>query len=612
VNMPPFICRNGTDKNPDVNFLNISLKGTGKNTAAIGTAVTVYCNGKTNYRELFPNRGFQSTVDNRLSFGLGKSKVADSVRVEWPDGRCTILYNVKADQFLKLDQTGATGDCPFPGGKNQSPVFSETTVNGLDFRHIENNFNDFERDKLLFRMLSNEGPHTAVADVNGDGLDDIYICGAKDSPGALYVQDEHGHFKRTNEKLFYAYRISEDTDCAFFDADGDGDQDLYVASGGNEFPSSSSALSDRLYLNTGKGEFKKSEQILPAGKYESSSCVQPADFDNDGDIDLFVGIRLIPFAYGLATNGYLLENDGKGIFSDVTSKRAPGLQGVGMITDMAWADVDNDGDNDIVIVGDWMPVKVFINNNGGFTDQSEKYGLSFTEGWWHTIIAKDLNGDGKIDFILGNDGLNSRFRASKDKPVKMYVNDFDLNGSIEQIICAYNGEKSYPLVQKDDLVKQIPSLAKRYSKFDDYKDQTIEDIFTDEVLNRAYKLNARVMESCVLINSGKGSFSLTPLPVEAQFTPVYAIATGDFNRDGYCDILLGGNQYRVKPEMGINDAGYGLFLKGTAHGQWLPVSSLSSGIFVKGEIRDFTLLKVKGSNVIVTSKNNDYLQFYKY
>ncbi|MCK4701693.1 MAG: VCBS repeat-containing protein, partial [Bacteroidales bacterium] len=338
----------------------------------------------------------------------------------------------------------------------------------------------------------------------------------------------------------------------------------------------------------------------------------PDDFDNDGDMDLFVGIRLFPFLYGVPVNGYLLENDGYGNFSNVSGKRAPGLKEIGMITDMTWADVDNDGDSDMVIVGDWMPVKIFINDQGVFSDESERFGLSNTEGWWKKIIAKDLNKDGNVDFVLGNHGLNSRFKASAKQPATMYVNDFDLNGSVEQIICAYNGDKSYPVVMKGDLIKQIPALGKKYKKFEDYMEQTIEDIFPDEVLQRAVKLNARVLESCVMINTGPGYFHLNSLPVEAQFSPVYAIAADDFDNDGICDIVIGGNQYRAKPETGIYDASYGLYLKGNIDETWSAVPSLISGLFTKGEIRDLEILNIFGRRIIVVVRNNDKLEFYKY
>ena len=613
VNMPPFIYRNEAAGRPGANFLNISLKGSGKNTGAIGAEVTLYSGKDLNYQELMPMRGFESTVDSRLNFGLGSAPIVDSIVVNWPDEKCSVLRNVTANQFLKLDEKDAVPRNFILPEKKVTTVFHKNEmIAGLDFKHKENDFNDFDRDKLLFQMLSNEGPHIAVGDVNGDKLDDIFICGAKDSPGALYIQDHNGHFRKSNEDLFEADKISEDTNCAFFDADGDGDLDLYVASGGNEFPSSSSALADRLYINDGKGHFVKSQQILPVGKYESTSCVRAADFNKDGKIDLFVGIRLRPFEYGLPANGYLLQNDGHGNFTDVTSKVAPGLKGIGMITDMQWADVDGDGDLDMVIVGDWMPVKLFINDNGVFTDKSAGYGLANTEGWWHTIIAKDLNGDGKVDFVLGNQGLNSFFKASENTPVTMYVNDFDLSGSVEQIICAYNGDKSYPVAMMDDLVKQIPSLSEKFKKFDDYKDATIENLFPADVLARSVKLRAATMQSCVLMNTGQGSFRFIPLPAEAQFSPVYAILADDFDHDGICDIVIGGNQYRAKPETGINDASYGLFLKGNKDGTWKSVSSVNSGIFTKGEIRNLKNLNINGKRYIVVARNNDNLQFYKY
>jgi enediyne biosynthesis protein E4 len=613
VNMPPFIYRNESIGKPGTNFLNISLEGSGKNTGAIGAEVTLYSDNDKKYQEIMPIHGFESTVDSRLTFGLGSTPIVDSIVVNWPDDKCSILRNVPVNQFLKLDEKDAVvRKFSFPAKKNSPILQKDEFIPGLDFRHKENDFNDFDRDKLLFQMVSNEGPHIAVGDVNGDKLDDIFICGAKDSSGALYIQDHNGHFRKTNEVLFESDKISEDTDCAFFDCDGDGDLDLYVASGGNEFPSSSSALADRLYLNDGKGHFVKSPQILPAGKYESTSCVKPADFNKDGKTDLFVGIRLRPFEYGLAANGYLLQNDNHGNFVNVTSKIAPGLTGIGMITDMSWADIDGDGDLDMVIVGDWMPVKIFINDNGIFTDKSASYGLANTEGWWHTIIAKDLNGDGKVDFVLGNQGLNTFFKASEKKPLTMYVNDFDLNGSIEQVICAYNGDKSYPIAMMDDLVKQIPSLSEKFKKFNDYKDVTIENMFPPDVIARSVLLKTFGMQSCIMMNMGQGSFNLIPLPTEAQFSPIYAIIADDFNHDGKCDILVGGNQYRAKPETGINDASYGLLLKGNNDGTLKPVPSMESGIFTKGEIRDLKNITINGKRYIAVARNNDNLQFYKY
>jgi len=613
LNMPPFIYRNGSTENSGSNFLTVSLRGVGENRFAIGSGVTLYHDRTLNYLEHYPARGFFSNIDNRLHFGLGNCENIDSLVVTWPEGTYSVLYNLPVNQFITIDQSDVKQISQNIPEKPVQTIFHlQRNYKGLDYFHNENDFVDFDRERLLFQMLSNEGPHMAVGDINGDNLDDIYICGAKDSPGTLFVQNPGGYFFKSNEKLFDADKISEDTDCSFFDADNDGDLDLYVASGGNEFPSSSSALTDKLYLNEGHGNFVKSSQVLPVNIYESTSCVRPADFDGDGDSDLFVGIRLVPFAYGIPPNSYLLENDGKGFFTDVTSQKAPGLIKAGMVIDMVWADVDHDGDQDICIVGDWMPVKIFINNDGTFTDESEQFGLAGMEGWWHRIIAKDLNDDGNIDFVLGNHGLNSFFKTSEKKPVSMYVNDFDLNGNIEQIICRYIGETSYPVVKKDDLVRQIPSLQNKYKKFDDYKNQTIQDIFPSEILNRSVVLKANIMESCVMVNTGTGSFNLIPLPFEAQFAPVYAIIANDFDHDGICDILLGGNQYRAKPETGIYDASYGLLLKGTRNSGWQSVSSLESGICIKGEIRDLKILKINGNQVIAVARNNDNLQFYKY
>ncbi|HKK41815.1 MAG TPA: VCBS repeat-containing protein [Bacteroidales bacterium] len=613
VNMPPLVYRNELNNISQMKWLEIGLKGVGENTAAIGSEVTIYYNGKINYAEQIPARGFQSSVDNRLHFGLDTCSIADSVSVNWPDGKCSVYYNIPADQIITLDEKEPSKYC-IKNTKTVAPALFTKIAGpeGLNFSHKENNFNDFDRDRLLFQMMSNEGPHIAKGDVNNDGLTDLYFCGAKDSPGELYIQNRRGSFRKASEPAFEKDRVSEDTDCAFFDADGDGDQDLYVASGGNEFPLSSSALADRLYINDGKGHFTRADQLLPAGKYESTACVKPDDFDHDGDIDLFVGIRLHPFEYGVSVNGYLLENDGKGHFTNSTAKRAPGLTGTGMITDMAWADVDNDGDDDIVIVGDWMPVEIFINDKGMFRDESAKFGLKNTEGWWHKITACDLNGDGRIDFVLGNNGLNSRFKATVDKPVTMYVNDFDMNGSVEQIICEYFGDKSYPVVMKNDLVKQIPSLERKYKKFADYKDATIDDIFSPEVLKRTLKKYAKQLKSCIMMNTDSGTFRLDPLPLEAQFSPVYGIVAKDFDNDGKCDIIIGGNQYRQKPEVGINDASYGLFLKNKGNDIFEAVPAPVSGISTKGEIRDFKVIHTSNKNIIIVARNNDSLQFYKY
>jgi hypothetical protein len=615
VNLPMSIYRNETNHLlPDNHFLKVILKGEPKNTEAIGAKVTAINNGKFVYLEQMPIRGYLSTVDPRPNLGLGSLKVVDSLIVEWPDDRVTILTNVKTNQILTLYQKDAkkmSYHVVGPVSSTNKYFIDISSEKRIDFVHKEDDFNDFEIEPLLFQMMSTEGPRMCKGDVNGDGLEDIYICGAKGQPGALMIQQKDGTFLSVDKSLFEKDKISEDVDCAMFDANGDGYPDLYVASGGNEFPESSSALADRLYINDGKGHFTKSDQVLPTGKYESTSCVRPADFNKDGAIDLFVGIRLKPFEYGVPCNGYMLKNDGKGHFTDVTAQVAPELLNIGMIRDMMWADVNGDGEPDMIIAGDWMPLKVFINHNGIFKEEKDAFSSENTSGWWNCLAAGDFNGDGKIDFIAGNHGLNSRFKATPEKPVTMYVSDFDLNGTVEQIICTYDGDKSYPLALKHDLTRQIPELLKKYPKYEMYKDQQITDIFTPEQLKNSIRLDADLLETSLFINDGTGHFTRKPLPPEVQFSTVYAAAVGDYNNDGNLDILLGGNLFNVKPEVGRYDASYGALLLGDGHGNFSYVPAKTSGFHLDGEIRDIKEVTTLKDKILVVARSNDPVQVFK-
>jgi enediyne biosynthesis protein E4 len=613
VNMPCFIYRNeSVQQHPENKFLKVALSGEGKNTFGIGAKVMVYYNNVIAYQEQMPMRGFESTVDCRLNFGLGKTEKIDSVIVQWPAGKQNIIKGVKPDQQIIVKENEAIIPA-FQINREVTQLFTESKDNyGIDFIHKENVYSDFDRDKLIFHMLSTQGPRMAKGDINKDGLDDIYICGAGGQSGALYMQTKEGRFKETNKELLAKDKGSEETDAVFFDADGDGDEDLYVCSGGNEYSANSTDLISHLYINDGKGNYTKSPQVLPSYIFESSSCVRAADFDGDGDLDLFTGVRLKPSAYGYPCKSYILENDGKGNFKDVTERVAPELIKTGMVTDAQWVDYDKDNKPDLVITGEFMPLRLLHNEGGKLKEVTKEAGLDKTNGWWNKIEVADINGDGYPDIIAGNHGLNSRFRATEQKPVEMWVSDFDNNGTIEQVITCYNGDSSYPMALRHDLVSVLPYLKKKYLKYGDYKDQTINDVFTKEQLDRAIRLEAGVMESSVFINNKNGTYSRKSLPKEAQLSPVYGISAGDYDRDGNMDIVLGGNFYESKPEAGIYDASHGLLLKGNGKGDFEAVNQQVSGIVISGAVRNIIKLRVKKENFILIAKNNAPIELIQY
>ncbi|MEO6038295.1 MAG: FG-GAP-like repeat-containing protein, partial [Saprospiraceae bacterium] len=600
VDMPCFIYRNET--NGTANWLKIKLLGAGGNSFAIGAKATVRLGGQTLFQELAPMRGFESCVDYQLHFGLGQQASADSVEVIFPTGKIWRSQNVAANQTLEVREADALP--PDSPSLQSSRALLFTAKKAPDFRHVESSFSDFDREPLLFRMYSAEGPTLATADVNGDGREDFYVAGAASQAGKLFLQQADGNFSAAQQPDFERDKASEEVAAVFFDADGDHDPDLYVGSGSNEFSPGVPALQDRLYLNDGHGHFARSPESLPTGKPFATACVRPADVDGDGDLDLFVGMRLVPGNYGQSPTSFILLNDGRAHFQPAI-RSYPEMAKLGMVTDAAWADVDGDHDPDLIVVGEWEPVRIFLNAGGGL---HESTALAGSNGWWNCITPADLDGDGDLDFVLGNWGDNSRFKASVEQPLSLFVADFDQNGRSETILCQYNGDRSYPVVGRNDLVKQLPMLKKKYLKFSDYRNQTITDIFTAEQLAGAIHKDANTLKTSVLWNKGGGKFELAPLPWAAQQTPVFAIAVADFTGDGRPDLLLAGNQERCKPEAGTCLGTYGTLLQGDGRGGFQALPASVTGLHLEGVIRDMAVLAYHGQRRLLVARNDGPMQ----
>jgi len=611
VNDPVFIYRNNArtlDK--DNHYLQLRLDGEGTNRFAVGARVTLYGGSEQFVQELDPTRGFQSSVDYVLTFGVGQCLTIDSLIVEWPDGRESRVKGLETNKRVVVRQAEATAGTRKPGTGNRtlasrSELLEDVTdLTGISWVHHENQFSDFDRERLMPRMVSTEGPALAVGDVNGDGLDDIYFGGAKGQPSVLYIQQADGRFAPSNSAVFAADSASEDVAAVFFDANGDRHPDLYVVSGGNEFGELASALQDRLYLNDGHGQFHKAEGSLPT-EGGSGSHVVAEDYDGDGDIDLFVGGRVVPWKYGANPQSMLLQNDGRGHFTDVTSRLAPDLARVGMVTDAVWRDVHGDGRKDLVVVGEWMPITIFHNAGGGRLTPLAAAGLEHSAGWWNRIVAGDFTGDGKVDFIVGNAGLNSRCHASGTEPVTMYAKDFGRTGYAEQLVSCYNHGVSYPLALRDELLKTVPTLTSRYPTYKSYATQTVTDIFPKTELADAIFKSAETFATTLVRNDGGGKFTLIPLPREAQLAPVYGILPLDVDGDGMTDLALGGNLDEVRVDIGAMHSSYGLVLKGDGRGTFSPIPSTKSGFFVPGQTRDIQRVRTRNGTLYVVARNND-------
>jgi enediyne biosynthesis protein E4 len=597
------IYKNNSEKLIKNNYLRVQLDGGSANARGIGTKVKLFCKGQQYYQEQSPVRGFQSSCDPVLNFGVGKNEIIDSVLIIWPNDNFQKMVSVKPNQLLTVKITDAKEKWNYDTAANKSQsLFTQTVM--PDVRYKENTFNDFTVQSLLPNYLSRQGPCIEVADVNKDGLEDFFIGGAKDNAAQLFLQNKNNTFSSNSSPALAKDAASEDVAAVFFDADMDGDPDLYVAGGGFEFNENDAAYQDRIYLNDGKGNFTKKENALPA-MLTSKSCAKAADIDGDGDIDLFVGGRVVPGKYPAAPRSYILLNDGKGNFTDATQKTCTALVQPGMVTDVLWTDLNNDKQPDLIVIGEWMPIRVFINSKGTLTDMSANYIKFASTGWWNKISAADMDGDGDVDLVIGNCGTNTQFRVDDKTPMNLYYKDFDNNGSLDPILCYYIGGVSYPANSRDDLTDQLPYLKKKFLAYKEYANATINDLFTPEQLKDAGVLKAETMETIYLENQGDKGFVKHILPLPAQYAPVYGIVLEDLNNDGKKDMLLAGNNTWTRIKFGRYTANHGVLLLGDGKGAFNYVPQAKSGLAIRGNVRSLKLINTNGSKKIIAGINDD-------
>ena len=604
INQPAFIFENLSDKQLKNNYLEVALKGEPLNTEGIGAKITIYCRGMQQYLEQMPSRGFQSSVSPVLHFGLGTNKEVDSLRVIWVSGRQQVITHLQGNHLITLEEKNAkTFHHP---AKSIQPLFHEIKAS-INFADQSNTVNDFLRQSLMVNPMSFFSPCIAKADVNNDGLEDVFIGGGQGQIAELFIQGKNGSFVKKAEPSFDLDKMSQDVDAVFFDANGDGFIDLYVCSGGdNNYQPGDSLLQDRLYLNDGKGNFIKSMNSLPE-MHTSSACVRVADVNGDGFPDLFVGGRVIPGRYPEVPDSYLLINDGKGHFKNDIGVLAPKLQKIGMVTDAAWVDLNNDGRKDLIVVGEWMPISVFINSNGHLTNKTPDYFDKNYSGWWNKLLVADINKDGKPDIVAGNFGLNSQCRVSDKEPADLYYKDFDNNGTVDPILCFYIQHKSYPFVTRDEMINQIPMIHTRFPTFKSYADATINDIFTAGEMEGAKHLQANDLSTSLFLYGSDGKFHKKTLPLQVQFSPVFTITELDYNKDGNPDLLLCGNIKHARIRFGKSDANYGILLKGDGKGNFTYVNQMESGFHIRGDVRSV----IQINNNLVFGINQDSIKVYQ-
>jgi len=607
INKPAFIYQNKTNEKQK-NYLQVSLKGEGQNTQGIGAKITISTNRQIQTKEQFTAKGYLSSVSPTIHFGLGNQTKIDELTINWQNGKQEKLTDIAANQILVLKEKNATKN---RRNNTEAKTIFKAIKSPITHQNPKLNIRDFDRQPLLINQISHQGPCMEKGDLNGDGIADIFIGGASGQAATIYFGTKNKNFSKSNsfEMIAKIDVLAEDTDVAFFDANGDGQVDIYVASGGyHRFQTYDPAMQDRLYLNDGKGNFAKATKALPTLP-TSSRAIAVADINGDGYQDVFVGGGILPGRYPMTFKNLLLVNDGQGKFTNQLSKIAPDLASLGNIRDVVWLDLNKDQTKDLVIVGEWLPVSIFINNNGQLENQTATYLGEDYKGWWNTIEVADFNKDGQPDLLIGNQGTNTSFQASEKTPITLIAKDFDKNGSIDPFFNYYKQGKAYPDVMRDELLGQLAHLRSKYTNFESYADATMETIFDEKDLAAAKKMEANHLATSLFLSNASGKYDLKNLPIQAQYAPIQAIQILDYDKDDELDVLLCGNNSYQKLRIGKSDANYGVLLKGQGNGNFEYLPQAISGFKLNGDVKSIVQLEnqllfgITGSKVVAYELN---------